>query len=142
MTFGGIIAIFIAIWIYRTAIEHKTGNALYWVAGSFIVFLVVQFLAIQFNGMIIEIFDTDISSEYDTAGGLNAIDDSSTGLQTGTVGTFIGITFELLTWIIPFFVVAITRQLYMLKQSFSFMGLFGGIKEMFISIKDSFKTSS
>ena len=142
MTFGGIIAIFIAIWIYRTAVEHKTGNALYWVAGSFIVYLVVQYLIIIFNGAIIEGFDTDISSEYDNAGGLNNRDNSDTaGLQSGAGGSLIGITFELLTWIVPFFVVAIIRQLYMLKQSFSFMGLFGGIKEMFVSIKDSFKTS-
>jgi len=142
MTFGGIIAIFIAIWIYRTAIEHKTGNALYWVAGSFIVYLVVQFLVINMNGMIIETFDSDIGSEYDNAGGLNARDNSDTaGLQSGAGGSVIGIVFELLTWIAPFFVVAIIRQLYMLKQSFNVMGLFGGLKEMFISIKNSFKTS-
>jgi hypothetical protein len=142
MTFGGIIAIFIAIWIYRTAIELKTGNALYWVAGSFIVYLFVQYLVIIFNGAIIEGFDTDISSEYDDAGGLNNRDNSDTaGLQSGTGGSLIGIIFELLTWIAPFFVVAIIRQLYMLKQSFSFMGLFDGLKEMFISIKNSFKTS-
>jgi flagellar biosynthesis protein FlhB len=142
MTFGGIIAIFIAIWIYRTAIEHKTGNALYWVAGSFILFLVVQFLMINLNGIIIEMFDSDINSEYDSAGGLNARDNADTaGLQSGSGGSLIGITFELLTWIAPFFVVAIVRQLYMLKQSFSFMGLFSGLKEMFVSIKNSFKTS-
>ena len=142
MTIGGIIAILIAIWVYRTAIEHKTGNALYWVAGSFIVFLLVQFLAINLNGLIIETFDSDIGSEYDSAGGLNARDNSDTaGLQSGTGGSLIGIIFELLTWIIPFFVVAIIRQLYMLKQSFSFMGLFGGLKGMFVSIKNSFKTS-
>ncbi len=142
MTFGGIIAIFIAIWVYRTALEHKTGNALYWVAGSFIVFLAVQFLAINLNGLIIETFDTDINSEYDSAGGLNARDNSdSAGLQSGSGGSVIGVIFELLTWILPFFVVAIIRQLWMLKQSFNFMGLFSGLKEMFISIKNSFKTS-
>ncbi|MCK5120441.1 MAG: hypothetical protein KAQ91_00585 [Methylococcales bacterium] len=142
MTFGGIIAIFIAIWIYRTALENKTGNALYWVAGSFIVYLVMQFVMIQFNLMIIETFDTDISSEYDTAGGLKARDNSDTaGIQSGTGGTVVGIIFELLPWIVPFFVVAIIRQLFMLKQAFNFMGLFDGLKEMFISIKNSFKTT-
>ena len=142
MTFGGIIAIFIAIWIYRTALEHKTGHALYWVAGSFVVYLVMQFVMIQFNLMIIETFDTDISSEYDSAGGLKARDNSdSAGIQAGTGGTVVGIIFELLPWIVPFFVVAIIRQLFMLKQAFNFMGLFGGLKEMFISIKNSFKTT-
>lgn len=142
MTFGGIIAILVAIWVYRTALEHKTGNVFYWVAGSFVVFLLAQFLAIQFNGMIIEMFDTDTTAEYDTAGGLKARDNSDTaGLQSGTGGSLIGVIFELLTWILPFFVVAILRQLIMLKQSFSLMGLFDGLKEMFISIKNSFKTS-
>ena len=142
MTIGGIIAILIAIWIYRTAAEHKTGNALYWIVGSFIVFLVVQFIMIKFNLMIIETFDSDIGSEYDSAGGLNARDNSDTaGLQSGSFGTLIGIIFEVLPWIVPFFVVAIIRQLYMLKRSFSLMGLFDGIKDMFISIKNSFKTA-
>ncbi len=143
MTFGGIIAILVAIWIYRTAIEQKTGNVFYWVAGSFVVFLAVQFLSIEFNGMIIDMFDTDISSEYDNAGGLKAVENSDrAGLESGTGGTLIGIFFELFTWVLPFFVVAILRQLFMLKQSFNFMGLFVGIKEMFISIKNSFKTTA
>ncbi len=143
MTIGGIIAIFIAIWIYRTALEHKTGNALYWVAGSFIVFLVIQFIMIKFNMVIIETFDTDISSDYDDAGGLkNREGSDSAGLQSGAGGTVIGIIFEFLPWVVPFFVVAIARQMFMLKQAFSFMGLFDGLKEMFISIKNSFKTSS
>jgi len=142
MTFGGIIAIFIAIWIYRTSVEAKVGNTFYWVVGSFVVYLSVQFLAINFNGMIIEMFDRDIGAEYDSAGGLNARDNSDTaGLQSGTGGSLIGIIFELLTWIVPFFVVALIRQLLMLKETFSFMGLFGGIKEMLIGIKNSFKTS-
>jgi hypothetical protein len=143
MTIGGIIAIFIAIWIYRTAAEHKTGHGLYWVVGSFIVFLVMQFIMIKFNMVIIETFDTDINSDYDTAGGLNNRDNADTaGLQSGAGGTVIGIIFELLPWVVPFFVVAILRQLFMLKQSFSFMGLFEGLKPMFVSIKNSFKTSS
>lgn len=146
MTFGGIIAIFIAIWVYRTALEHKTGNALYWVAGSFIVFLVAQFLVINLNGLIIEIFDSDSgandNSAYEDFGGLNARDNiDNAGLQSGAGGTVIGVIFELLTWILPFFVVAIIRQLWMLKQSFSFFGLFSGLKEMFVSIKNSFKTT-
>lgn len=142
MIFGGIIAILIAVWVFRTARENQTGNGLYWVAGSFLVYLGVQIAMIYFNALIIEMFDGDISSEYDDAGGLNARDNSDTaGLQSGTGGTFIGIIFEFLPFVVPFFVVAILRQLIMLKQSFSFMGLFDGIKETFTGIKDSFKTS-
>jgi len=143
MTIGGIIAIFIAIWIYRTAQENKTGNGLYWVVGSFVVFLIIQFIMIKFNMVIIETFDTDINSDYDTAGGLNNRDNAdSAGLQSGAGGTAIGIIFELLPWVVPFFVIAIIRQMFMLKQSFSFMGLFDGLKPMFASIKNSFKTSA
>ncbi|MCK4842711.1 MAG: hypothetical protein KAT04_12645 [Methylococcales bacterium] len=142
MVFGGLISILIAIWIYRTAIEFKTGNALYWVAGSFIVYLGIQVIMIYFNQIIIETFDRDVSSAYDNAGGLNSRDNSDTaGLQSGTGGTFIGIIFEILPFIVPFFAVAVIRLMLMLKQPFSFMLMFGGIKETFLGIKDSFKTS-
>ena len=76
------------------------------------MYLVVQFFVINLNGMIIEMFDTDIGSEYDDAGGLNSRDNSdSAGLQAGAGGSLIGIAFELFAWILPFFVVAIIRQL-------------------------------
>ncbi|MCK5924401.1 MAG: hypothetical protein KAG10_00755 [Methylococcales bacterium] len=94
------------------------------------------------NAGIIEFFDGDISTEYDNAGGLNARDNSdSAGLQTGTGGSLIGILFEIIPWVTPFFIIAVLRLLFMLKQPFSFGGLFGGIKEMFVAIGDSFKTS-
>lgn len=122
MIFGGLISILIAIWIYRTAIEAKIGNAVLWVAGSVVVFLAMQMMMMIY---------------------FNAQDNSDTaGLQSGSGGTFIGIIFELIPLVVPFFVVALIRQLLMLKQGFSFSGLFSGIKEMFIGIKDSFKTGA
>ncbi len=142
MVFGGIISILIAIWIFRTAREAKTGHTFYWVLGSVIIFLVVQFFMMSVNAMIIEFFDGDVSDAYDNAGGLNSRDNSDTaGLQSGTGGTFIGILFEITPWVTPFFVIAITRLVFMLKQPLSFMALFGGIKETFMAIGDSFKTS-
>ena len=141
MVFGGIISILIAIWIFRTAREAKTGHTLYWVVAGAVVFLVVQIMMIYFNVMIIEIFDKDISDVYDNAGGLDSVNDSSSGIQSGTFGTLIGIIFELLPFVVPFFVIAAIRLMVMLKQPFNFMALFGGIKEMFISIGDSFRTS-
>ncbi|MDQ7091864.1 MAG: hypothetical protein Q9M50_14705 [Methylococcales bacterium] len=142
MVFGGIISILIAIWIFRTARDAKTGNTFYWVAGSVVLFLVVQTIMIYFNAMIIEIFDGDVSTEYDNAGGLNSRDNSDTaGLQSGTGGTLIGIIFELLPFMVSFFVIAVLRLLVMLKQPFGFMSLFGGIKETFVGIGDSFKIS-
>ncbi|MDC9729375.1 MAG: hypothetical protein PSN04_08630 [Methyloprofundus sp.] len=142
MVLGGLIAIFIAIWIFRTAVQEKTGNALLWVAGSFVLFLGLQVTMIYFNVMIIEMFDGDVSSTYDNAGGLNARDNSDTaGLQSGTGGTFIGILFELMPFIVPFFVVAVARQMLMLKQGFNPKELLSGTKSALMSIKSSFKTS-
>ncbi len=141
MTIGGIIAIFIAMWIYRTALEAKTGNAIYWVIASFVTYLILQILMIKFNATIIEIFDGDVSAEYDSAGGLNARDNSDTaGLQSGTGGSFIGVIFELITWVLPFLAIAIIRLKLMLKQPFSFGALFGGLSEMFTAIANSFKS--
>ncbi len=140
--FGGLISILIAIWIYRTAIEAKTGNTLYWVAGSVIVFLSVQLMMTYFNAIIVDSYDRDLGGGYDDAGGLNVRDHSDTaGLQSGSGGTLIGIIFEILPLIVPFFIIAVIRQLLMLKQSFSFFGLFGGIKDMFAGIKNSFKNT-
>lgn len=142
MVIGGLLAIFIAIWIFRTAVQEKTGNTLLWVAGSFVTFLAIQVTMIYFNVMIIEIFDGDVSSTYDSAGGLNARDNSDTaGLQTGTGGTLIGILFELLPFLVPFFIVAVLRQLVMLKQAFNLKELLSGTKSALMGIKDSFKTS-
>ena len=142
MVFGGLIAIFIAIWIFRTAIQEKTGNTLFWVAGSFVIFLAMQVTMIYFNVMIIEFFDRDISSTYDNAGGLNARDNSDTaGLQTGTGGTLIGIIFELLPYLVPFFIIAVLRQMLMLKQPFKPKELLNGTKAALLGIRDSFKTS-
>lgn len=140
--FGGLIAILTAIWIYRTAIEAKTGNAVFWVAGSFVVFISLHVLMIYFNMTIIEIFDRDVGSKYDSAGGLNVRDTSDTaGLQSGTGGTLIGIIFEILPVFVPFLAIAVIRLLLMLKQPFAIGSLFGGIKEMFVSIGKSFKPS-
>ena len=141
MVYSGIIAILIAIWIYRTAVDAKISNKFYWVAGSVITFMVMKVTMIYFNAAIIEFFDGDVSVEYDEAGGLNRRDNSDTaGLQTGTGGTLIGILFELSPAIIPFFGIAVLRLFVMLKQPFNFMALFGGLKEMFTAIGDSFKT--
>lgn len=142
MVFGGIISILIAIWVYRTARAEKTGNTFYWVLGSVVTFLVIQMIMIYFNAMIIEMFDTDISDAYDNAGGLNARDNSdSAGLQSGTGGNIIGVFFEIFPFIVSFFVIATARLVIMLKQPFKFMELFSGIKETFVAIGDSFKTS-
>ncbi len=141
MTFGGIIAIFTAIWIYRTALEEKTGNAFYWVAGSFVVYLTLQVLMIYFNGMLVDFFEGDVTVEYDPTVGENVRYSTDTsGLQSGTIGSFIGVILELIVWVIPFLAIAVIRLKLMLKQPFSFGVLFGGITEMFTAIGKSFSS--
>lgn len=139
MIIGGLISILIAIWIYRTALEEKTSNAIYWVFGSFVVYITIQILMIYFNVLIIETFDSDVNADYAEAGGREARDRSGTGIQDGPGGTLIGILFEIIPFIVPFFVVAVIRLKLMLKQPVSFKTLFGGIKETFTAIIKSFK---
>jgi len=142
MVFGGLIAIFIAIWVFKTAVQEKTGNTFLWVVASFVVFLAAQVSMIYFNSMIIEMFDGDISATYDSAGGLNARDNSDTaGLQTGTGGTLIGILFELIPYLVPFFLIAVIRQMVMLRQPFKAKELLNGSAAILVGIKNSFKTS-
>ena len=139
MVFGGLIAIFIAIWIYRTALQEKTGNALLWVAGSFVVYLGVQLGMIYFNIMIIEIFDGDVNDAYDVISEQNNNDTAK--LQSGAGGTLIGIIFEILPFSVPFLIISVIRLMVMLKKPFNVKELFCGTKATLMSIKNSFKTS-
>ncbi len=141
MVYGGLVSIILAIWIYQTGMEHKIKNTLFWVAGAVAIFLLMQTKMILFNAFIIESFDSDVGEHYDDIGGLNKRDNIDTaGLQSGGTGTVIGIFFEFLPLVVPFFVVAVLRQMIMLRESFSFGTLFSGLTGVFVSIKNSFKT--
>ena len=53
---GGIIMVFVAIWIYQTAVRVKLPNALLWTAGAVVIFFITQFFLIEAN---IGLFDLD-----------------------------------------------------------------------------------
>jgi hypothetical protein len=53
---GGIISLFIAVWIYQTAVKAKITNVTMWWAGAAVVFLVAQFVLIGIN---VSVFDLD-----------------------------------------------------------------------------------
>mgnify|MGYP000297037928 CR=1 FL=1 len=141
--FGGILTILIAIWVYRSSIQAKTGNALYWTAGAAVLFFIVQMLFYNVNIMIIDVFGgTDIGDEYDRD--LLSIDsrEGETALQEGFFGGVLGVLFELFPLLAAWFSVAFVRVKFMLKQDFNLSNLVGGIGETFSSIGNSFKTKS
>ena len=136
---GGIIMILTAIWVYQTLIKAKTGNVLLWVAGCAIVFLVIQVMFYNINIMIIDGLDgKDVGGEYDRD--LTSVGDRKT--QEGAGGWFMPVFFELLPPLAGMLTVAVIRTQFILKQALTPANLFSGIKDMFVSIKNSFKTSS
>ncbi len=136
---GGIIMILTAIWVYQTLIKAKSGNVLLWVAGCAIVFLVIQVMFYNINIMIIDGLDgKDVGGEYDRD--LTSVGDRKT--QEGAGGWFMPVFFELLPPLAGMLTVAVIRTQFILKQALTPANLFSGIKDMFVSIKNSFKTSS
>ncbi len=136
---SGVIMALVAIWVYQSLIKAKTGNLLWWVAGSALLFFVTVFLA---DLMCIETIDAlggkDIGGTYDPS--ITEAHDRKTQEDIG--GLFLPFVCELLPSVLGFLAVAFVRTQFILKESLTPANLFSGIKEMFISIKDSFKTSS
>lgn len=136
---GGVIMILTAIWVYQTLIKAKKGNVLLWVAGCAIVFLVIQILFYNVNIMIIDGLDgKDVGGEYDRD--LASVGDRKT--QEGAGGWFMPVFFELLPPFAGVMAVALIRTQFILKEALTPANLFSGIKELFSSIVNSFKTSS
>ena len=136
---GGIVMVLTVIWVYQSLMRAKKSNVLMWVAGSAIVFLVIQVLFYNVNIMLVDAMDgTDVGGEYDRE--LTSVGDRKT--QEGAGGWFMPVVFELLPPIAGFLAVAVIRTLFILKEALTPANLFSGVKEMFESIKNSFKTSS
>lgn len=136
---GGVIMILTAVWVYQTLIKVKKENLLYWVLGCAALFFATEFLIELFC---IEIIDAlkgkDIGGEYDPS--LAAVGDRKT--QEGAGGVFMPVVCELLPSILGVTAVAVVRVMFITKEALTPANLFSGIKEMFISIIDSFKTSA
>lgn len=136
---GGIVMVLASIWVYQTLMQAKKPNVLMWVAACAVAFFAVEFIAQIFC---IEIIDAlggkDIGGQYDPS--LTDVGDRKT--QEGAGGWFMPIVCELLPSIAGVLAVALIRTLLILKEALTPANLFSGIKEMFVSIKNSFKTSS
>jgi len=140
--FGGVLTILIAIWVFSTATKAKTGKVIYWTAGAALLFLVVQYLFVQLNIIIIDGYGSDVGGEYDRdLTDIGARNTSGGGIQEGFFGTILGILFEILPLFMGCLSVALIRTKYLLKQEINLANLISGIGDMFIGIKNSFKTT-
>lgn len=137
---GGILMIFAALWVYQSANKAKVNNSLMWVAIAAGVFFVVQTLLVQANVYILEAIrggGADAGYERDL---LSIGDRKNQGGFQGATGFLLSVFFELMPPIAGVLAVAVVRLKFITKESFSIGNLFSGIKEMFVSISQSFKS--
>ena len=139
--FGGVLTILVAIWIYRTAVQAKTSKVVLWTAGAALLFVTVQVLFYNVNIFIIDGLSYDVGAEYDRD--LTDIGDRKDGggIQDGFFGSVLGIIFELLPLFMAWLSVAFVRTKYLLKEELNVKNLVSGITDVFIGIKNSFKTN-
>ncbi len=139
---GGIVMIFVALWIYQSAMRAKTSNVMMWVAIGAVVFFVVQLGFIDVNLYIMEaIKGSEGGSDYERD--LTSIGDrKNEGGFQGFGGVLLSVYMELMPQIVGFLAAALVRIKFITKEPITVGNLFSGLKEMFVSIKQSFKTSS
>ncbi len=138
---GGILMILVAVWVFQSVKQVKKPNGLFWIAGCVAVFFAVQWLLVQLNIIIIDSYQgDDIGGNYDRD--LASIGDRNTTNEKGTGGVFLNVLYELLPPFGGFLAVAFIRTKFILNEALTITNLFSGIKELFISIKDSFKSAA
>jgi hypothetical protein len=136
---SGIIMILVALWIYQSAMKAKINNVMMWVAGGAVAFFIILFVFQYININILESFRaSEGGSAYEAVQGA---DRKNEGDFTGFVGVLKSLYEELSPSILSFACIAFLRLKFITKESLSVGNLFSGLKEMFVSIKQSFKTS-
>ncbi|WP_020562589.1 hypothetical protein [Methylosarcina fibrata] len=131
--------IFTVLWVYQSAVKAKSDKVLMWVAISAGVFFAVQMLLVQANVYILEAIrgsGADSNYERDL---LSVGDRKNEGGFQGAGGFLLSVFFELMPPIAGFLAVAVMRLKFITKESFNVSNLFGGIKDMFKSVAQSFK---
>jgi hypothetical protein len=135
---GGVIMVLTTIWVYQTLLRVKKPNVLLWAAGCAALFLTMQFLFYTIDVEIIDALDgKDPSDTYERD--LTSVGDRKT--QEGIGGAVLPTFLELLPPLAGFLSVAVVRTLFITKEALTPANLFSGLKELFGSIKNSFKTS-
>jgi hypothetical protein len=135
---SGMIMVFIAIWLYQSAMKAKLENTVMWVGGGAILFFFLVFLFQYININIMELFRaSEGGSAYEA---INGADRKNEGDFTGFTGTLKSLYQEFSPSLLSFFIIAFLRLKYITKESFSVGNLFSGLAEMFQRIKQSFKS--
>lgn len=169
---GAMVMIFVALWIYQSAKKAKVGNVMMWAAGAALVFFITQFALIEINVNLFDLDGTKTESKVmlgsddetcvptkavakagEKDGDMGQFKNSSCSEVhggdrqdeerfTGFGGVLKSLYFELFPSILSFFAIAFLRIKLITKEEISATSLFSGLKEMFISIKQSFKSSA
>ena len=134
---SGIVMIFVALWFYQSAMKAKLSNVLMWVAIGAIGFFALVWVFQSININILESFRASEGGPGYEA--LQGADRKNAGDFLGFSGYLKSLYEELSPSIVGFLAIAVVRLKFITKESFSVANLFGGIKEMFQSIKHSFK---
>lgn len=133
--------ILVALWIYQSAMRAKTSNVMMWVAIGAVTFFVVQLAFIDVNIYIMEAIkggEGDSGYERD----LTSIGDrKNEGGFQGFGGVLLSVYMELMPQIVGFLAAALVRIKFITKEPLTVGNLFSDLKEMFQSIKQSFKTT-
>jgi hypothetical protein len=136
---SGIVMVFVAIWIYQSAMKAKLSNVMIWVAGGAALFFTLVFLLQYININILESFRaSEGGASYEA---IQGADRKNEGDFTGFSGILKSLYEELSPSILSFIAIAFLRLKLITKESFSVANLFSGIKDMFLNIKKSFKTA-
>lgn len=137
---GGILIILVSVWVYQSLMQAKNERTLMWVAVCAGIFFAVQFLLVDINIAIMEGLKPDPEGyERD----LTSVGDrKNEGGFQGFWGVLQSLFFELFPPMAGFVAVAFFKTLFILRQPLTIGNLFGGVKEMFLSIKNSFKATN
>ncbi|GAB4257065.1 MAG: hypothetical protein Kow0065_06120 [Methylomicrobium sp.] len=140
---GGIVMILVAVWVFQSASRAQIEKKLFWVIICAAVYLAVQFTAVYFNVYLLETLKSSGSFDSGYERDLASIGDRKTkgGIFQGFGGTLLSIFFELMPPMLGVLAVALIRTKLMLKEALNMTNLFSGMKELFVSIKNSFKTT-
>lgn len=138
---GGIVMILVALWIYQSAMRAKTSNVIMWVAIGAVTFFVVQLGFIDLNLYILEaIRSGEGGSDYERDL-ISVGDRKNEGGFQGFGGVLLSVYLELMPSIVGVLAAALIRVKFITKEPITVGNLFGDVKEMFQSIKQSFKTA-
>ena len=135
---SGMVMILVALWFYQSAVKAKVGNVLMWVAIGAIGFFALVWVLQSVNIYILEsLRASEGGAGYEA---IQGADRKDPGDFLGFAGVLKSLYFELSPSIISFVAIAFVRLKFITKENFSVANLFGGLKEMFQSMKQSFKT--